>query len=105
MTRENVPTMLKEMSLSFAYDHYAEGEAVNPPFLVYRYPRADNFAADGVAYFKQDVFHLELYTDIKDPEIEARVEAVLDKYNFFYEKSETWISTEKMYEVLYEMEV
>ena len=32
------------------------------PFLVYRYSKADNFAADGVAYFKQDVLHILMET-------------------------------------------
>lgn len=105
MTKANVVVMLGEIGLPFAYDHFAEGEAVNPPFLVYLYPRANNFAADGEAYYKKDRLQIELYTDKKDIESEEKVEAVLDKYGFFYSKSETWISSEKMYEVLYETEV
>lgn len=105
MTKAEVPQMLKEMNLPFAYDHFAEGEAVDPPFLIYLYPRANNFSADGVAYYKKDRLQMELYTDKKDIELEEKVETVLDKYSFFYSKSETWISSEKMYEVLYETEV
>lgn len=105
MTKAEVVGMLEEIGLPFAYDHFAEGEAVNPPFLVYLYPRANNFAADGVAYYKIDRLQMELYTDKKDIGLEERVEAVLDRYGFFYSKSETWISSEKMYEVLYETEV
>lgn len=105
MTKADIPVMLGKMGLPFAYDHYAEGEAVDPPFLVYRHPKSANFAADGIAYYKKDRLDLELYTDKKDLEIEEQVEAVLDEYGFFYSKSETWIDTEKMYEVLYEMEV
>lgn len=70
-----------------------------------RYPSADNFAADGVAYFKQDVLHIEDYTDKKDPALEEQIEAVLDESGIFYGKGETWIDSEKLYEVLYEMEV
>ena len=88
-----------------AYDHFAEGQSPKPPFLLYLYPRADNFAADGVVYHKQDVLHLELYTNKKDLATEARVEAVLDEHGLFYDKSEVWISEEKMYEVLYQTEV
>ena len=105
MTKAEVPQMLKEMGLPFAYDHFAEGEAVDPPFLIYLYPRANNFSADGVAYYKKDRLQIELYTDKKDIELEEMVEAVLDKCGFFYSKSEEWISSEKMYEVLYETEV
>ena len=105
MTKAEVVVMLEEIGLPFAYDHFAEGEAVNPPFLVYLYPRANNFAADGVAYYKIDRLQIEVYTDKKDIGLEEKVEAVLDKHGFFYSKSETWINSEKMYEVLYETEV
>ena len=97
--------MLKEIELPFAYDHFAEGESPDPPFLVYLMPSADSFAADGIAYFKVNNLHLELYTDIKDPELEEKIESVLTKYGLFYSKSEVWISSEKLYEVLYQLEV
>ena len=43
----------------------------------------------------------------KDRLLECRVEDVLDKNNIFYNKSEVWIDSEKLYEVIYtfEMEV
>ena len=47
---------------------------------------------------------MELYTDIKDVSAEQAVEAVLDRHGIFYEKSETWIDSEKLYEVLYRFE-
>ena len=105
MTHEDVMQMLAETEIPFAYDHFAEGESHKPPFLVYLYPRAANFAADGIAYYKKDRMQIELYTDKKDIQLEERIEAVLDKYGLFYSKSETWISSEKLYEVLYETEV
>lgn len=104
MTKAEVVQMVRSIGLPFAYDHFAEGESPDPPFLVYLYPRADNFSADGVPYHKQDILHVELYTDKKDLSLEAEVEAVLEGHGLFYEKSETWIPEEKMYEVLYETE-
>ena len=35
---------------------------------------------------------------------EQKVEAVLDGHGIFYEKSEVWIESEKLYEVLYQFE-
>ena len=102
---DELVSLLEEMGLPFAYDHFAEGESPHPPFLVYLMPSADNFAADGIAYFKVNNLHLELYTDIKDPELEEKIESVLTKYGLFYSKSEVWISSEKLYEVLYQLEV
>lgn len=105
MTHEEVMKMAEETGLPSAYDHFAEGESPEPPFLVYLYPKADNFSADGIAYFKINLLNLELYTDVKDVELEERVEAVLDSHGIFYAKSEVWIESEHLYEVLYEMEV
>ena len=105
MKHEEVLKMMEEMKLPFAYDHFVEGESPEPPFLVFLYPKAANFAADGIAYFKITQLDIELYTDLKNPELEETIEAVLLKYGIFYGKSETWIESEKLYEVLYEMEV
>ena len=105
MTHQEVMQMLEEMGLVFAYDHFVEGESPEPPFLVFRYPKAVNFAADGVPYYKINRLDIELYTDLKSIELEKQVEAVLEKHGIFYAKSEVWIPSECLYEVLYEMEV
>lgn len=99
--------MLNEMGISFAYDHFAEGESPEPPFICYLLPQSDHFSADGKVYYKISGVHIELYTDIKDLSVEQKVEAVLDTHGIFYEKSEVWIESERLYEVLYtfEMEV
>lgn len=105
MTHQEVIKLMESIGLPCAYDHFVEGESPDPPFLVYLYPRSDNFAADGMVYFKVNRLNIELYTDLKDVELEETVEAVLDKYGIFYEKSEVLIESENLYEVLYQMEV
>lgn len=105
MTQEQVVVMVGEMGLPFAYDHFAEGQSPEPPFLVFLYPESRNFAADGIAYYKKRKLHLELYTDYKSVELEERMETVLERHGIFYGKSEVWIESERLYEVLYEMEV
>jgi len=98
-------SMLAAINIPFAYDHFAEGEAVNPPFICYLLPNSDHFSADGKAYFKANVVHIELYTDYKDLSVEQQVETVLDNNGIFYDRSETWIESEKLYEVLYSFEM
>ena len=105
MTKEQVVQMMEEFEIPYAYDHLVEGESPEPPFLVYLYPGSDNFAADGRVFFKQDQLYIELYTDTKEPALEDRIEAILDAHELFYNKSETWIASEKLYEVLYQTEV
>lgn len=93
--------IIKEIDIAFAYDHFAEGESPKPPFICYLFPGSDNFSADGKVYFKANVVHIELYTDFKDLSVEQKVEAVLDKHGIFYNKTETWIDSERLYEVVY----
>ena len=97
--------IIGEIDIPSAYDHFAQGEAVDPPFITYLLPGTDNFAADGKVYYKINEVHIELYTDAKDPEVEGSVEAVLDEHGIFYDKTEVWIDTEKLYEVLYSFQM
>lgn len=105
MIHEEIYCMIEEMDFPFAYHHFAEGEAPDLPFLIYLFPETDNFAADNCMYYEIKRVHIELYTDKKDLVAEERIEEVLKDYKIFYNKSETWIESESMYEVLYTMEV
>lgn len=105
MTMEELVAMLQKTGIPFAYDHFAEGESPDPPFICYLLPGSNNFAADGKVYFKINQVRIELYTDSKDLAVERKVEAVLDDSGIFYNKSEVWIQSEKLYEVLYSFEV
>lgn len=102
---EKLVAMISEMGVPFAYDHFAEGESPEPPFLCYLLPGSDNFAADGVVYHRISQVHIELYTDSKDPAVEKKVTAVLDRHGIFYDQTETWIESEKLYEVLFSFEI
>lgn len=97
--------IVKKIGLSNAYHHFAEGESPEPPFLIYLIRGSDNFSADGKAYFKANEVHIEIYTDYKNIEIEKKAEAVLDEYGIFYNKLESFIESEKLYEVLYTFEM
>ena len=105
MTIENLVEMLQELKIPFAYDHFAEGESPEPPFICYLLPGSNNFAADGKVYFRINQVRIELYTDSKDLAVQRKMEMVLDESGIFYNKSEVWIQSEKLYEVLYSFEV
>ena len=90
---DNIMEIMEAIQLPFAYDHFAEGEGPDPPFLCFLLPGSNNFSADGRVYFKITEVHIELYTDAKDPDLEQRVEA------------EVWIESESLYEVLYSFEM
>ena len=105
MKYEDVMTMLTESGLQFAYDHFAEGESPDPPFLIFIFPGTNNVFADNQVYFKVNELNLELYSDKKDTELEENLEDILTAHEIPWEKSEVWIESEKMYEVLYHTEI
>ena len=102
---EELLQILSETQIPFAYHHFAEGESPEPPFICYLLPGSNNFSADGKVYYKINEVHIELYTDLKDLAVEQQVEDVLDEHEIFYNKSEVWIQSEKLYEVLYSFEM
>ncbi len=97
--------ILNDIGIPYAYNHFAEGESPDNPFICYFFKRSNNFSADNKSYHKTSEVHIELYTDKKDLDLEERLENVLDKNSIFYEKDETYIESEKMYEVLYSFEM
>ena len=105
MTYDDITNMLKEAGLPLAYDHFAESESPEPPFLIFLFPGSDNMFADNGVYFKISQLNMELYTDKKDPELEEKLEDILTAHEIPWEKSEVWIDSEKMYEVLYQTEI
>ena len=102
---DDLVRLLEETGFPFAYDHFAEGESPAPPFICYLLPQSDNFSADGKVYLKVSSVNIELYTASKDFSVEQKLEAVLDMHGIFYEKTEVWIESEKLYEVLYSFEL
>ena len=102
---DEIFAVLRNIGLPFAYSHFAEGEAPAVPYILYLLPGSNNFAADGKVYHHISEVHIELYTDKKDLTAEARVEAALDNADIFYDKTEVWIQSEKLYEVLYSFDM
>ena len=103
MTLSEVDVLLKTTGLPVTYRAWPENEAPPLPFVCYVEAGSNNFAADGVVYYPVKRMQVELYTKLKDPETEGKIEAALS--SFFLEKTETYLSTEKCYQILYEIEV
>ena len=72
---------------------------------MYFFPNTDNFGADDVVYKQVYSLAIELYTENKNIEIEQKVEQALDAHEIFWNKEETYLDSEDMYEIIYESEV
>ena len=94
---------LSSLGLPCAYHHFEEGHSPAPPFLVYWFPASQNYGADNLVYHRGSQVRLELYTEKKDLEIEEKIEAKLDSHSLFFDKEETYLDTEKLYQVIYHL--
>lgn len=99
---DNIVAIIEEMGFPCSYSHFAEGKVPEPPYICYCSPNSDNFSADGMVLTKINRINLELYTIKKDITMEQKVEETLDFHGIFYNRTETWIDSEKLYEVLYQ---
>ena len=105
MTYQEIAEMIASINLPYAYVHFSEDTAKAPPFICFYYDGDDDFKADNTNYQKIRPLTIELYTDNKDFVSEALVEATLNANGLVYTRSETYISTEKMYMVTFQTEV
>lgn len=105
MTYVEVAEMVEEIGLSFNYYQFPPNEAPEPPFLLFYYPGSADFIADNKNYTGITALRLELYTNEKDFTSEAAVETVLQAAEIPYQKTEMYIDSEQLFEVVYESEV
>lgn len=96
--------LLKELKMPVAYHHFIK--AKSPPFIVYYRVNSKNFVADDTVYTKTNIYRIELYTKQKDVNKEIEIENLLDRSGIIYEViSESYIESEKIYQVIYEINI
>lgn len=101
--------MLAESEIPSTYYSWPEDDsqhpAPDPPYLVWYLPETNNFAADDKVYNVILTLNVELYTDYKDFETELGLEQIFDAWGLVWDKTESYLDDEHMFEVLYTMEV
>ena len=105
MTYKEIAQMLNGTGIPTAYYKFEEGNAPDPPFICFFYAESNDFPADDVNYQKIEHLIIELYADNKDFTLEATVEGALRSSGLVYSRSETYIASERLYEVIFETDV
>jgi len=95
--------MLSETGLPVARNAFLKPQS--PPYIVYVFSHSDNFAADSKVYLKRDTYQVELYTEKKDTALEEKLEGIFDEYGLVYDKAETYLESERLIEVMYEIQL
>ena len=105
MTFEEINDMVGSFGFPHTYDSFPNNIAPNPPYIVFTYPNNNDFAADNVNYVSIDTLNIELYTAQKDFDAESQIEAILTQNGLFYQKTETYIRQENLFQIRYVSEV
>lgn len=109
MQYTDIKNLLAQTGLPVTYYSWPEDDPLHPvpalPYIVWYLPGSENFSADDKVYQQIQTLNIELYTETKEFATEKALEAVLDAAFLLWDKTETYIDTEHMFQVLYTMEV
>lgn len=105
MTFKEVASMVNSIGAPYAYYQFPEGTGQATPFVCFYFFGDNDMKADNANYQKIEHLIVELYTDNKDFTMEATVEGVLASSGMVWSRDESWIDTERMNMVTYEMDV
>lgn len=111
MTYEQLAEKMADLSRAigapdkYVYYQYPVGLAPEPPYVIYYITGRDDFKADNSNYVKIGELVIEIYTDKKNPAVEAAAEAWFEAQELAPEIEEQYIDSEQMQEVRYTTEV
>lgn len=103
MDQASLYNVLKSTGLPVVYRHFTTPPT--PPYLAYLFAYSYNFGSDNKVYTKGNYYQVELYTVKKDLASEELIEDALDANEIYWEKTETFIDTENLFQILYEIEI
>ena len=90
--------LLNTLDIPVAYSHFKD--LVQTPFLVYYVQNEDIRGADNKNMLSEKNIRIELYSDLKNIELENQIEEMLIEYQL--DKNETYIESEQLLQVSYE---
>jgi hypothetical protein len=107
MDIKGLRTVLNSTGLPVVYHSFQSSglKVKQPPYIMYYLKNSDNTGADNKVYYKRNHYNIELYTNKKDIAAEQKLEDAFDSASIFYEKTESYIDEEKMFDILYEIEI
>jgi len=82
-----------------AYHHFTDPP--KPPYTVVLYAYSSDTQADNQNYADVGNYQLELYHTIKHPPSEMLIQNKLKELRLPYQKVESYIESEKLYQVIY----
>lgn len=104
MTHSEISAMIGEIGLPYAYYQFPNDTPQALPFICFIYGESADLYADNSNYQPITPVQVELYTVVKDFELEDAVEDVLASHGITWEKDEGFLDSEKMHMTTYQFE-
>lgn len=101
MTRGELYDLLTRSGIPAAYGTF--GKSPPPPYLVFEQYGSEYTSADNKTVHLYDEYRVALYTDKRDENAEERLEELFDGASVEYERSESYIAAERIFETVYEI--
>ena len=103
MTHKELLSILKPVGIPWVYHHW--DNPPTPPYGVYLDGPYNPFHADNGNYFNARQIRLEIYSTVRDPSLDSKVEAALTAADIPYEADFDYLESEALYESIFEIEV
>lgn len=97
--------ILESSGIPVKYRNIEPEREMTLPFIGFHYVQSENFGADNQVYQKLGTFSINLCTERKEKLQEMKVEQALDEANIYWEKYETYMPEEQMYQIVYEVTI
>ena len=102
MTLENIKTILLELNVPVAYNHF--NKRTDPPYVVYYVQDSENVFADNTVILENVTVFIELYTKKKDTKLERQLKNILNNNELPYELvGESFIEEDNIYQIIYQV--
>ena len=92
---------LPGMEGKVAYRAFPKDEDPELPYIAYLITNSDNFYADNYVFATGDEIDIELYSKLKNKELERKIEELLNNNEIPWERDDTYIDDEEVYETIY----
>ena len=103
MTYMEIIAGMESIGLPCAYHKWSKAPSL--PYMVILHTDNGDMTADNHNYLDIGNYRLELYTAIKHPPTEKKVEQWLKDHRILYEKTEVFLDSEDMFQVVYEIQL
>ena len=101
----NILNNIPEFNGKVSYRAFPIGQCPELPFVCYLENQTNNFFADNSVFKKKTSVNVELYTELKNIELETKIEDALNRNMLPWEKTEDYIDSEKCFMITFNVEV